>query len=138
MTGIIVTPTASITMPVEELAKLIKHAEAGSFFFNLPRHHSDRYHRCVRISDTYPSRMDDPTFVFELQEDGSRVKAVQHTLRDLFETLPLMRQFLAEQRGTSKVIPGELVTDVISHLELQNMDVSHVIPIELIQALRSL
>jgi len=134
MTGIVVTPTATVTMPVEELAKLVKHAD-GHYFFNLPRTEK-QFHRCLRISDRYYGT--DPTFIFEYEEDGRRMATVQHSMRDLFETLPLMRQFLAEQRGTSRAVPGELITDVISHLELQNMDVSHVIPVELIQALRSL
>jgi hypothetical protein len=132
---------ATVTMSVEELAGLVKHANSGHYFFNLPRSQRDRqdqYHRCVRIYDLYQDNSGDPTFAFEYQENNSRVATVQHTLRDLFETLPLMRAFLREQRGTSKVIPGELMTDVIAHLELQNMDKAHVVPLELLQALRSL
>lgn len=133
--------SASVTISIEELAALVKHANSGHYFFNLPRSQRDRgdqYHRCVRVYDLYQDNSGEPTFEFEYQENGSRVATVRHTLRDLFETLPLMRTFLQEQRGTAKVISGELVAEVIEQLEKHDAHASHVAPQALLQALKSL
>lgn len=128
---------SEVTIPVTELIKLCQHAVGGSYFFNLPRK-GDMYHRCVRVSDTYPNPTGEPSFTFEYQENGNRIATISHSLRDLFETLPLMRAFLAEQRGDAKSIPNELLQAVIKQLQQHDSSANYTTPPEMYRALGSL
>lgn len=95
MTGIVATPTATVSMPVEELAKLVKHADNSLFFHNLRRESPSEFHRCVEI------RMLDfivPEIEFVLTSDNNRIATVRHKLDDIFDLLPRLRNFLENYR----------------------------------------
>lgn len=86
-------PEAQVTMPVSQLADLVKHAQNTLFWMNLPRK-NDSFHRCLRfVLIEYP----EPTITFELQEDSRVVRTVTHTLDALFDLLPRLEVFLRTQ-----------------------------------------
>jgi hypothetical protein len=79
-------------MPVEELAKLVRHAENSMFWVNLPRNNGYQFHRCLRILCT--EQVGGTEIRFEMQEDGNVVETVTHKLTDLFGLLPRLAAFL--------------------------------------------
>lgn len=85
---------AAVTMPVEELAKLVKHSEHALFFFNLPRRNG-QFHRCLRLQilDAVPGNEE---IRFEIQEDDRVVQMTTHSVEALFSLLPRLTKFLAE------------------------------------------
>ena len=86
----------TVTMPVEELAKLVKHAENSLFWYNLPRTgDAYQYHRCLSI--LFQETGGGTQIRFELQENQRIVETVTHKLDDIFRLLPRLTVFLAEQ-----------------------------------------
>jgi hypothetical protein len=75
---------ATVSISVEELAKLIKHADAGMFYFNLIRR-GNEFHRCLRVQIVNDL---DPTFRFELTEDDRIVRTAMFKLNEIFDLLP--------------------------------------------------
>lgn len=98
---------------LEEIQKIMRHPD-GHQFFNLPPTR-DNYHRCVRVDLRYPPA-NDPIFAFEYQENGRIEGTAYHTLTDIFETLPLMRAHLREQRGDTTVLPNSLMSRILGEL----------------------
>ena len=88
----------TVTMPVEELAKLVKHAEQSLFWYSLPRDpETHQYHRCLSI--TFLTTDGGTQIRFELQENHRIVESVTHKLDDIFRLLPRLAVFLAEQKA---------------------------------------
>jgi hypothetical protein len=89
-------PTSTtVTMPVEELAKLVKHAENSLFFYNLPRTNTYQYHRCLKVELRY-EMADDPELRFVLEENSRTVEMATHKLSDIFRLLPRLAAFLKD------------------------------------------
>lgn len=82
----------TVTISVEELYKLVKHAESGIFYFNLPRR-GDEYHRCLRVIVVNDL---DPTFRFELTENNMLTRTATFTLEEIFGLLPRLSAVLPQ------------------------------------------
>ena len=106
------TPNTKVTMDVEELAALVKHAEQGMFWYNMPRS-PDQFHRCLsmRFID-YP----EPEIRFELQHDNRLVAVVAHKVADLFDLLPRLRAMLTDYDITAHVAYPAMTQETANEL----------------------
>lgn len=87
---------SKVTVGLEELAKLVRHAELSLYWYNLPRQSGDRvFHRCLQIA--FLEHADGTTLQFLLLEDNNVKQTVTHKLRDLFELLPRLNALLGAQ-----------------------------------------
>lgn len=87
---------STVTISVEELAKLVKHGDNSLFFYNLPRA-VGQYHRCVRIEFLESGGLDGTSLRFTIEVDGAEKQTVTHRLVDVFDLLPRLSAWLAEQ-----------------------------------------
>ncbi len=86
----------SVTLPLEELANLVKHSSNSMYVYNLSRSRPGEYHRCLRVMVHEPGS-NEVNVTFELSQNQTVVATVTHKLDDLFGLLPQLREFLELQ-----------------------------------------